>query len=539
MALFAAAKLLGRTSLLAAGATASSLVAAEYAGSDAGVVRSFTFWRHVVPMYAHYKLVEWRVATESDPHAVAAAYRPLHERYSPRVRQLALHLQGFYFKLAQIMSTRDDFLPDEYLQWTKQLQDQCPNVMPSSEAKRIVERSLDVPFDTLFAHWDDQPIGAASVAQVHRARLRESGELVAVKVLFPGMESKFTNDIQTVEVFCKYLMPQNASYFAEIKRQFATEFDATREARNLQLVHHNICATPWGRLVQVPRPLLSSKHVLVMSYLEGPKLVDGVRQWFKRVADSRGMDFDQMEREQKRLLQSGQLRMKEVRQSANETARIQRMIRLRDMLVNALIFVGNYTVRPLLGGDKWKYCKSEMPLNLGHVMDVLLRVHAHEIFMDGAFNGDPHPGNILLMPDGRLGLVDYGQVKRMSLEDRIVYAKLIVALNRDDRDEVVRIMSDEIGFRTKYMKKDIIYRTAAFFNCRDSDDITLGMNVSAFMEWLQRSDPVVRINDEFVMVGRVSVLLRGMANAFGLKLRVSDYWKEEAEMLLKSQGIKY
>lgn len=539
MVLFAAAKLLGRASVLVAGATTSSLVAAEYAGSDSGVVRSFRFWRHVVPMYAHYKFVEWRVATEADPTVVSAAYRPLNQRYSPKVKELALDLQGFYFKLAQIMSTRDDFLPDEYLQWTKQLQDQSPSVMPSSEAKRIVERSLDVPFDTMFAEWDDQPIGAASVGQVHRARLRDSGQLVAVKVQFPGIEGKFRNDIDTVEMFCKYLMPQNASYFAEIKRQFATEFDATREAQNLQLVHDNICATPWSQLVQVPRPLFSSKEVLVMSYLEGPKLVDGVRQWFKRVADSRGIDFNQMEHEQKRLMESGQFRMKEVTQSANETARIQRMMQLRDMVLNAAIFVGNYTLRPLLGGEKWSYCRSEMPLNLGHVMDVLLRVHAHEIFMDGAFNGDPHPGNVLLMPDGRLGLVDYGQVKRMSLEDRIVYAKLIVALNRDDRDEVVRIMSDEVGFRTKHMNKDIIYRTAAFFNCRDSDDVTLGMNVSAFMEWLERSDPVVRINDEFVMVGRVSVLLRGMANAFGLKVRVSDYWKEEAEMLLQSQGINY
>ncbi len=52
----------------------------------------------------------------------------------------------------------------------------------------------------------------------------------------------------------------------------------------------------------------------------------------------------------------------------------------------------------------------QAPVNLGHVIDVINRVHAHEILVNGCFNGDPHPGNILLCPDGRVGLIDYGQV---------------------------------------------------------------------------------------------------------------------------------
>ncbi|CAN8068501.1 unnamed protein product [Agarophyton chilense] len=537
--LLSAARVLSRASVVAAGAAVSSLAVAEYSGSDAGVVRSFRFWRHMMPIYVHYKFVEWRTSHHSDPHLVSAAFHPLNQRYSPRVERLALDLQGFYFKLAQIVSTRDDFLPDEYLHWTKRLQDKSPRVMPPHQVRHIVQQSLHVPFDTMFAEWHDTPIGAASIAQVHRARLRATGELVAVKVQFPDIENKFRNDIQTVEMFCKYLMPQNASYFAEIKRQFATEFDARGEAQNLHLVHHNLQKTNWNHFVQVPKPLHSSKHVLVMEYLEGPKLVDGVRHQFKRMAESHGKDFAHMEAEQKRLIQSGQLERKPISQSAIEATRTQRILWLRDLFINSFIFFANYTVRPFIASEKYEYWHSEPPLNLARIMEVLLRVHAHEIFEDGAFNGDPHPGNILLMPDGRLGLVDYGQVKRMSLEDRIIYAKLILAIHRDDRDEVVRIMKDEVGFRTKTMNSDIIYRTAVFFNCRDTDDVTLGMNVSSFMEWLEQSDPVQKINDEFVMVGRVSVLLRGMANAFGLKLRVSDYWKTEAEEFLKTQGINY
>lgn len=528
-----------RASLALAAGTATTLSAAEYGGSDSGMVRSYRFWRGMVPIYTHYKYIEWKMKDEPDTHKVSNAYAPLHERYSPIVKDLALNLRGFYFKLAQIMSTRDDFLPDIYLDWTKELQDKSSSVMSSVEAKGIVEKSLGIDVDDMFSEWDDEPIGAASIGQVHRARLRENGQLVAVKIQYPGIETKFRNDIDTVELFCKYLMPQNTAYFAEIKKQFATEFDARGEAENLELVHDNIHKAGWNALVEVPEPLYSSKDVLVMTYLPGPKLVDGVKQSFRKMAESQGKDFAEMEVEQRRMLESGELQRKEVGLAAAESRRVSRMLWMRDAMMNSLIFLGNYTVRPLVRKERWEYWNSDKPVNLGEVIDTLLRVHAHEIFTDGAFNGDPHPGNVLLMPDGRLGLVDYGQVKRMTVEDRIIYAKIIIAISRGNKKEVVRLMTDEVGFRTKTMNEDIIYRTAVFFNCRDSEDVTMGMNVSEFMEYLENNDPVEQINDEFVMAGRVSVLLRGMANAFGMKLRMSDYWKDEAEKFLKTQGIEY
>eukprot|EP00959_Pyramimonas_sp_CCMP1952_P326512 6834711-Pyramimonas_sp.AAC.1 len=60
-------------------------------------------------------------------------------------------------------------------------------------------------------------------------------------------------------------------------------------------------------------------------------------------------------------------------------------------------------------GQAVGYVQTARPINLGKILELLMEVHAHEIFNDGIFNGDPHPGNILLMDDGRLGLIDYGQ----------------------------------------------------------------------------------------------------------------------------------
>lgn len=67
------------------------------------------------------------------------------------------------------------------------------------------------------------------------------------------------------------------------------------------------------------------------------------------------------------------------------------------------------------------------------VVESWMRFHVTVWLYSGQFNGDPHPGNILLLSDGRLGLIDYGQVKNISAQDRIKYAKLIIAHTRGDR----------------------------------------------------------------------------------------------------------
>jgi aarF domain-containing kinase len=278
-----------------------------------------------------------------------------------------------------------------------------------------------------------------------------------------------------------------------------------------------------------------------MDYLPGEKMVDGIRSSFRRVAEASGKDFEAMEAEQIRAIRKGTLERRDLGVAKREAEKTKTLLAWSDYIRNWGIFIANWSLAPLVMGvgKGWEYYASEAPPNLGRIFELLIRVHAHEIFSDGAFNADVHPGNVLLMPDGRLGLVDYGQVKRMSVKDRISYAKLIIALSRDDKEEVVRIMTKEIGFATRDMNPDVIYKTAAFWNDRDTDDVTDGMNVHYFLEWLDKTDPVRNVNDEFIMVGRVSILLRGTANAFGLQIRMSDYWKVDAKAFLESCGVEY
>ena len=131
------------------------------------------------------------------------------------------------------------------------------------------------------------------------------------------------------------------------------------------------------------------------------------------------------------------------------------------------------------------------------------RVHAHEIFVDGAFNGDPHPGNVMLMDDGRLGLVDYGQVKHMDKATRVAYAKLVIALAKDDAAEIRRVMRDELGARSKNRRADILYRLTVFWNDRNYGDdvVPPHMNIQEFLDWCEAEDPVEEIPQDTVPVG--------------------------------------
>jgi aarF domain-containing kinase len=540
-------RVLGRGAGALTVATVGGVAAGEAVAPDAGPVRSWRFWRCALPVYAHYKGVEYAMRGRGKAE-VAEEYGRLHAMYSPRVKSLVLDLQGFYYKLAQVAGTRDEFLADAYLAWCKELQDACPKVMGEGDVRKVVEEGTGRRIEDVFREFDGgRTIGAASIGQVHRAVLLD-GRGVAVKVQYPGMEGKFRNDIHTVSAFCRWLMPQHAPYFEEIRKQFQTEFNYVGEARNLEEVRGNLSKAGYDCVVEVPEPVmeLCSKNVLVMRFLDGERLVDAVKGSYRRLAAARGVDYKEMEEQTMRDIREGRIERKTLGQAASEMRRTSLMLGAWDGIRNVGVLVGNWTVAPVANvvmpgrtrGQSYQYYRSEVPVNLGRILEVLLRVHGDQIFQ-GAFNADPHPGNVLLLPDGRLGLVDYGQVKRMTERDRIIYAKLVIAMSRDDRKEIVRLLSDEIGFKTRDMNEDVIYRTTVFWNDRDTDDVTMGLSVHHFSEWLDETDPVVHVNDEFIMCGRVSFLLRGVANAFGLQVRVSDVWKDSAAAFLKSRGVSY
>ena len=390
-----------------------------YASSqDEGTARSLQFWRHVLPKYIHYRGVQFLnrdLGILSDQEA-DPIYEQLHEMYADEIRDLCYRMRGFYLKNAQLMSTRDDFVPARWMQWMKQTQDGLPPVFRGNEARQFLSdrlrEDLGLSFDDVFESFDDSPIGVASIGQVHRAVLRKNGAHVAVKLQLPNMENMFRADVHTLKTFCQFAFPQHVSAFSEIERQFLTEFDYRGEAANLVKVHQ-IVSPAWGNLVRVPLPVeeYCSKHILVMEYLEGVRLVDGVRRQYEKIAEHFGVTLAELEKERKQAILNGTYKYKTLEEASKESRNMKIMENMHDSFftLNPWRRLYNLTIPTLsyyatfgcLSLKPFSIDDRPQPLDLGAIISLLYTIHGHEIFEGGHFNGDPHPGNILLLNDGK------------------------------------------------------------------------------------------------------------------------------------------
>eukprot|EP00755_Sulcionema_specki_P005313 Sspe_Gene.4811::Locus_1589_Transcript_1_1_Confidence_1.000_Length_1721::g.4811::m.4811/K08869/ADCK, ABC1; aarF domain-containing kinase len=335
-------------------------------------------------------------------------------------------------------------------------------------------------------------------------------------------------------------MPQHVPALEEIEKQFLTEFDYCREAQSLDKVYKNVMPT-WSHKVAVPKPYLHlcTKNVLTMEFIEGVKLVDGVKSKFQKMASQMGTTLEELEKEQRRKLESGELQLRGAAEEARATRRLQLFLRVRDYCYNYLRCLYNLTPLALIFGMK-RLQWSELPINLGEIMQTLTDVHGDELFRHGIFNGDPHPGNILLMPDGRLGLIDYGQTKELPVKERLPLARLIVALSKDAKDEVARICRDELKSASKYGDVEIAWRLSAFWFDRDTDDImTIDgkvLNIADFLDYCESRDPIKSMPSYIIMPGRMIIMLRSMALAFGVRMRMAKMLEPWAQQLLDQNG---
>ena len=151
------------------------------------------------------------------------------------------------------------------------------------------------------------------------------------------------------------------------------------------------------------------------------------------------------------------------------------------------------------------------------------------------FNGDPHPGNILLLDNNKLGLIDYGQVKALSKENRIKLAKMIVALTDNDKEEAIRLIRS-VGYKTKHENDELCYLYTVLVLDADNKKLTRGMHIQTFMESMEKEDPIVALPREFVMVSRVSLMLRGLGHALKQPRSIAKAWRPLAERVLREEG---
>jgi predicted unusual protein kinase regulating ubiquinone biosynthesis (AarF/ABC1/UbiB family) len=263
-------------------------------------------------------------------------------RQAARLRDRLIRLGPTFIKMGQMLATRADLLPLDYIKELSELQDRVPS-FPDKQAFEIIESEIGRSIKDAFAQISERPIASASLGQVYRATLK-SGEDVAVKVQRPMLAERIRFDLDLLRwigrALDRYpkLFPgaEWLNAIDEFDRVIHEEMDYRREAANAAEFRRNFQAWP---SIHVPIIFddLSSGRVIVMQFISGAKVTD----------------------------------LAGLRAAGHDPRRIN---------------------------------------------ELLYRAYFKQLLEDGFFHADPHPGNLLVMADGRLAIFDFGMMGRISRE---------------------------------------------------------------------------------------------------------------------------
>ena len=213
----------------------------------------------------------WRFKKLSEPE--------LRRQEGALLREKLIALGPAFIKIGQSLATRADLLPVEYIQELAKLQDEVPP-FPTEQARAIIESELRAKIEEIFEGFEDEPIAAASLGQVHRARLR-TGQVVAIKVQRPGIHDQVEFDISVLRRIARRLerypnLVRGVDWQGTLDAFHTTiheEMDFEQEARNAEVFRKNF--EKWKE-VYVPQiyQVFSTRRLIVMEFIDGLKVTD-------------------------------------------------------------------------------------------------------------------------------------------------------------------------------------------------------------------------------------------------------------------------
>ena len=210
------------------------------------------------------------------------ASRLLKSSETPKAEELADDLEKLgptFIKLGQLLSTRGDLLPPQYLEALERLQDSV-EPFPYEEVERIVSSELGARISKLFLDFDTQPTAAASLAQVHRATMRD-GRVVVVKVQRPDVREVIVEDLEALEKVAEFIDGHTeigkryefTNMLVDLRHSLLQELDFQREATNLEKLRQSM--REFEDII-IPEPIddYTTSRVLTMEYVAGRKITE-------------------------------------------------------------------------------------------------------------------------------------------------------------------------------------------------------------------------------------------------------------------------
>ncbi|WKA08870.1 hypothetical protein VitviT2T_026555 [Vitis vinifera] len=307
--------------------------------------RSFQFWVRAVDIYTGYKVFQLRVSFVKDVKKQEEMWEVQHELAAEKIYATCADLGGFFLKIAQIIG-KPDLAPAAWVRRLVTLCDRAP-ATPFDAIQPVLEKELGQSIGEIFERFDVDPIGSASIAQVHRARLRGDKNDVVVKVQHPGVQDLMMTDIRNLQAFALYMQKTDIKFdlysvTKEMEKQIGYEFDFIREADAMERIKRFLYENNKKRPVLVPRVIrdMVTRRVLVMEYIDGIPILNLGDEIAKRGINPGGK---------------------------------------------------------LAAAAKQK------------ILESLTIAYGQMILKSGFFHADPHPGNILICKGSEVALLDYGQ----------------------------------------------------------------------------------------------------------------------------------
>ncbi|KAK8555752.1 hypothetical protein V6N13_069834 [Hibiscus sabdariffa] len=435
--------------------------------------RSFQFWARTADIYTGYKVFQVRVSFVKDVQKQHAMWERQHELAADKIYSMCSDLGGFFLKVAQIIG-KPDLAPAAWVRKLVTLCDQAP-ATPFDAVQLVLEKELGQSIGEIFEKFDVNPLGSASIAQVHRARLKGDKEDVVVKVQHPGIQDLMMTDIRNLQAFALYMQKTDIKFdlysvTKEMEKQIGYEFDFLREANAMDRIRRFLYKNNKKSPVQVPTVLkdLVTRRVLVMEYIDGIPILNLGDEMAKR------------------------------------------------------------GINP--GGKMAAAAKQ-------NILKSLTLAYGQMILKSGFFHADPHPGNILICKGSEVALLDYGQVKDLPDQLRLGYANLVLAIADNDPAKAKESYR-ELGIGTvsncENEQQELFRLAQTMFDTKLPPGVAM---LQPFSEDSSiKKIGVQSFPEELFSVLRTVHLLRGLSVGLGINYSCAEQWRPIAEEALYNAG---
>nr|VDD39265.1 unnamed protein product [Brassica oleracea] len=463
-------------------------------------------------IYFDYKSVQQREKWIKKSK-VPALWEKAHERNAKRVLNLIVELEGLWVKMGQYLSTRADVLPQAYISLLTQLQDSLPPRPLQEVVCRTIERELGHSMEVLFADFSDEPLATASIAQVHRATLA-NGQDVVVKVQHNGIRAIILEDLKNAKSIVDWIAWAEPQYdfnpmIDEWCKEAPRELDFNIEAENTRTVSRNLGCKKTNDEVRSDNRV----DVLIPDIIQDGN-INPINEHHKVITK----------------VCFGNAVFGISVASSESVLIIEYMdgIRLND--VESL---------DAFGVDKQK------------IVEEITRAYAHQIYVDGFFNGDPHPGNFLVSKEAphRPILLDFGLTKKLSHPLKQALAKMFLASAEGDQVALLSAFA-EMGLKLRLDLPDQAMSVASLFfrSSTPSNEAVKTLkslndqrtqNMKVIQEKMQltpkevkRFNPIDAFPGDIVIFARVINLLRGLSSTMNVQIVYLDIMRPFAESVL-------